>query len=198
MAAAAGSSNLAVAWTGDRVLVWGLDGPNAGWSLDPARSTWTALPKAPVEAATAAGVWTGTEVVVIGGTIGDDTYRPPTQSAYDPAKNTWHTLTAGQGLAHGRRMGHHAIWTGRRILAWGGGQYDLTAQGARFVPAPGAAYDPAADSWVALPASPLTGRTDPVVAWTGTSLLVWGGGVFPGGSASDNPRPVADGALYTP
>lgn len=244
-----GSSNLAVAWTGTQVLVWGLDGPNAGWSLDPAQGTWTALPEAPVEGATAAGVWTGTEfvvqtgatadndevtlqpavaydpsrrvwrtlpampearvvsaemiwtgteAVVIGGTIGDDTYLPPTQSAYDPVKNTWRTLTAGQGLAHGERMGHHAIWTGRQVLVWGGGQYDLTARGARFVPAPGTAYDPAADSWLALPASPLTGRTDPVVAWTGASLLVWGGGVFPGGSASDNPRAVADGALYTP
>jgi hypothetical protein len=137
-------------------------------------------------------------VVVLGGTLADDALIPSAQVAYDPATNRWRTLPGGAGVAHGERLGQGTVWTGHQVLVWGGGRIDLAAQGAEFIAAPsGTAYDPAADTWVMLPKSPLQGRMEPVVVWTGTSLVVWGGAAYPGGSAVEL-KAVADGATYTP
>jgi hypothetical protein len=72
----------AMAWTGNRVVLWGggryqgdADAPPsevprdpAGMVYDPAADRWTALPPAPVAArARTRGVWTGAEFVVWGG-----------------------------------------------------------------------------------------------------------------------------------
>ncbi len=40
----------------------------------------------------------------------------------------------------------------------------------------GVACDPATDAWQVLAPSPLTARRGHVMEWTGTELLVWGGG----------------------
>jgi len=53
----------------------------------------------------------------------------------------------------------------------------------------GAAYDPGADRWRALPAPPLEPRRSTTWAWTGRELIVWGGigrlGVLADGAAYD-------------
>lgn len=59
----------------------------------------------------------------------------------------------------------------------------------------GLAYDPEEDSWRVLPELPLEPREFPVTVWTGTELVVWGGAVL---GAADPPRPLDDGAAYTP
>ena len=83
------------------------------------------------------------------------------------------------------RKGAAAVWTGTRLLPVGAAS---TASAGRFrVPPHGLAYDPRANSWAPLPQAPLRGRLSPVGAWTGRSLLVWGGD--PG---------FADGAAFTP
>ena len=46
----------------------------------------------------------------------------------------------------------------------------------------------------ALPASPLHGRVVAAAAWTGHSMIIWGGWA-PNGSTS---TPYLDGAIYTP
>ncbi len=79
----------AMAWTGNRVVLWGggrytgdaeapptevLADP-AGMAYDPATDGWTSLPPAPIAArARTRGVWTGAELVVWGGE-GDDKER---------------------------------------------------------------------------------------------------------------------------
>lgn len=78
-----------------------------------------------------------------------------------------------------------AVWTGSRLLVWGGRSSSGTH-------ADGAAYDPANRSWQRLPAAPLSARAQPAFAWTGDRLFVWGG-------HSRNPDTVAsDGATYDP
>jgi hypothetical protein len=77
-------------------------------------------------------------------------------------------------------------WRGGAFPAGGGG----TAQ--EQAPAHGLAYDPAADRWTALPASPLRGRTEAGAVWTGHAILIWGGVTVA------NPTPCTDGASYTP
>jgi hypothetical protein len=77
---------------------------------------------------------------------------------------------------------------------WGGG----TTNSPGDVPpatalAGGAAYDPAADRWLPIPAAPLAPRARAVAVWTGREFIVWGG------EGPENQREqFADGAAWTP
>ena len=71
-------SGFAAVWTGHQVLVWGgLMGPPParvppphGEAYDPATNRWTALPQSPLPGrASPAMAWTGTEMIVCGGSI---------------------------------------------------------------------------------------------------------------------------------
>jgi N-acetylneuraminic acid mutarotase len=80
------------------------------------------------------------------------------------------------------RSGHTAIWTGTKMIIWGGyGNSDLNT---------GGIYDPATDIWTAMSASPLSARSFHTAVWTGTHMLIWGGlslGMY-----------LNDGAAYNP
>ncbi len=52
---------------------------------------------------------------------------------YDPSIDSWQPMTA-QGAPSGR-SGHTAVWTGSKMIVWGGGSNT------------GGIYDPATDSW---------------------------------------------------
>jgi hypothetical protein len=69
------------------------------------------------------------------------------------------------------RGGHSVIWTGEEVIVWGGeaGSDQISTF------ADGAAFDPAADTWRVIAASPLSPRTSHVAAWTGDEMLVVGG-----------------------
>lgn len=97
-----------------------------------------------------------------------------------------------------RRRVSEPVWTGEELAVWGGARApeQSRAQEARrdetrgeFL-ADGAAYDPNADRWRALPRAPLEARAGHVSVWTGEELVVWGGGK---GTAL-----LADGAAYDP
>lgn len=208
-----GAAPAVVAWTGSGVLGWVGSG---GAAYDDDADTWTALPPAPVAATRGStGVWTGRELVVVAGDRAA-AYRPGTGRwrrlprlpgarpgakavwdgsevlvvggsdapqvgyGYDPNANRWRTLAPmGSGRAHSA-----VVWSGRRLLLWGG----LTRVPGTFaIPHNGLAYDPQADIWSPLPQAPLAGRADPAGAWTGHSLIVWGGGLG-----------LGDGAAFTP
>ncbi len=71
-------SGFAAVWTGHQALVWGgLMGPAParvppphGEAYDPATNRWKALPQSPLHGrASPAAVWTGTEMIVCGGSI---------------------------------------------------------------------------------------------------------------------------------
>jgi len=70
----------------------------------------------------------------------------------------------------GHRSGHSAVWTGTRMILWGGviGGTDTQT---------GMAYDPATDSWTTTSTldapSPRAGHH---AVWTGDLMVVWGGG----------------------
>ena len=80
------------------------------------------------------------------------------------------------------RIGAAAVWTGSRLLLWGG----TTSPGGTVVPRHGLAYDPRTNRWSPLPQAPLAGRLQPTAVWTGRSLITWGGGT------------KTDGAAFTP
>lgn len=93
------------------------------------------------------------------------------------------------------RTEHRLVWTGSEVLVWGGYASDEnTSVFDANAPSDGAAYDPAADSWRLIPAAPIAGRGQPIVAWTGTEMLAFGG--FTRGESATTAH--LDGAAYDP
>lgn len=85
------------------------------------------------------------------------------------------------------------VWTGKELLVLGGRTCTVGRCEDESVPpfADGAAYDPGANTWRPLPASPLAPRTRASVLWTGREMLLWGGD-------GPNEQALADGAAYDP
>jgi len=179
----------AAVWTGTEMLVFG--GLRGGAAINshngrynPAMNTWS-----PISAAGApqvrfghTAIWTGGKMVVWGGNLGSFLYCTGgfggictnTGAAYDPSTNTWTSISAAG--APSPRQGHSAIWTGSRMIVWGGRNGDLLLND-------GGIYDPSTDSWL-----PLSGTCAPSeryehpAVWTGAEMLIAGSGrPFTGG-----------------
>ena len=162
-------------WTGSRMLIWG--GRNAsgllqnGASYDPVAKQWSALPiaNAPDARQDAVGIWTGTYFIVWGGLgtsgeLGTGARLPFTSGA---VPGSW-TATDPTG-APSARLGHTLVWTGSRLLAWGG------QSGSTFL-GDGAAYDPVANTWQSLPTlNAPSARSGHLATWTGDEMLIYGG-----------------------
>ena len=105
IAAAPIDSGSPVAWTGSEMIVWGgRTGEEAAY--DPEADTWRRLPDAPTPTRDAIAVWTGNEVIALGGV--DDPVRA---AAYDPATDEWRPLAGANGY-----LASHAVWTGTTVL----------------------------------------------------------------------------------
>jgi hypothetical protein len=116
---------------------------------------------APVERYDHTAIWTGTEMIVWGGS-GPASLN--TGGRYDPVSDTW-TPTSMTGVPPAR-VGHTAVWTSSKMVVWGG----LDAGGATRT---GGRYDPMTDTWS--PTATLgaaTGRYDHTTVWTGSRMLV--------------------------
>jgi hypothetical protein len=126
-------------------------------------------------------VWTGSEMIVWGGTdgsaLGDG-------GRYDPVADNWTAMTTN-GAPSARYL-HTAVWTGGKMIVWGGTD-DISDFN------DGGRYDPASDSWmgVAIAGAP-SAREQHTAVWTGTEMIAWGG--FSGGNLNDGGRydPVAN------
>jgi hypothetical protein len=178
-----GRYDASVVWTGQELLIWGGEScagaacPNDGAphlgdgaAYNVANDAWRKVADSPLSNREAAAtVWTGTEMLVWGGTTGQTLLADG--AAYNPAEDTWRPL-AGSPLSP--RTGSVAAWSGREMLVWGGADT-----------ADGAAYDPASDRWRTIARSPLEGRTASISAWTGSEMLVWAGNQFSDGAAYD-------------
>ena len=143
--------------------------PDAAETCTP--DTWTPGPgsAAPDPRTDFTAVWTGTEMIVWGGSIfsAPDT---PTGGIYDPVTETWRPVQlAGAPSA---RHGHTAVWTGTRMIVWGG--IDLATSAALGT---GGIYDPAGPgSWTATPATNApAARYAHTAVWSGSRMIVWGG-----------------------
>jgi len=157
--------------------------PSQSPSPAPVAAVVQQIPEAPVRGrGGASAVWTGEEMIVWGGTFGDE-FRPedatvPTiawqnaadGAAYDLAEGTWRTIAPAPLEG---RSGHVAVWTGQEMLVWGGLAHD--GDGQPTDRDDGAAYDPATDTWRPLPPAPVPGRGGAAAVWTGQGLLLVGG-----------------------
>jgi N-acetylneuraminic acid mutarotase len=138
-------------------------GPSDSWSPSVlcTEDTWnpTSTAGAPAPRGYHTAVWTGTEMIVWGGT-GDST-----GGRYDPVTDGWTATTITN--APSPRTQHTAVWTGSEMIVWGGGDGLNT----------GGRYDPTTDSWIATATTNApSGRYGQTAVWTGSEMIVWGGG----------------------
>lgn len=187
-------------WASDRLIVWGGTGCGTqlgqpcgdGASWDGTRARWlpVAAKDAPSPRGGAGAAWTGSALLVWGGedtagrrVLGDG-------ARYFPTEDRWEPLPAA-GAPSPRRY-HAVVWTGDRLLVWGGsgGVIPDRALG------DGAAFDPSTGTWTPLPSEGAPSpRWAAHVAWTGRWMLVWGG-VGCGADRAGGPGFCGDGARY--
>ncbi|MGI8983069.1 MAG: Kelch repeat-containing protein [Acidimicrobiales bacterium] len=164
--------------TTDSMLVWGGSSEEAeggryfadGAIYSPATDQWRTMAPAPASLAgrdNAAGVWTGTALVVWGGFGRSEECTPcfyGDGAAYDPVADTWAPIAPSP---LGGRGAHRAVWTSRDMLVWGGSDAEVRAGGAL--------YNPVDDTWIGIVAGPLAARPHHAMVWTGSPLVIWGG-----------------------
>ena len=141
----------AAVWTGSKMLIWGgqtysgvYTYHNDGGLYDPATNTWTptTLTGAPSERGWFAYVWTGNELIAWGGgcaisqtsTCDGEKY---TGGRYNPSTDSWVDTTTV--LAPSARSFCTAVWTGDKMIVWGGidgTSSTYTFTGGVYTPAP--------------------------------------------------------------
>ena len=163
-------------WTGSEMIIWGGLTATSGLSNDGGRYTpgasggsWSPLattPQAPSARDRHTAVWTGTEMIVWGGSSSGAT---SSGARYNPTTNTWApTSTVG---APAPRFSHKAIWTGTEMIVWGGtdGVSPLNT---------GGRYDPSSNTWTAISTlGAPSARVGHTITWTGLEMIIWGGDI---------------------
>jgi N-acetylneuraminic acid mutarotase len=165
-------------WTGSEMILWGGTNDssdfNTGGRYNPGTNTWTATgtTNAPTARFFHTAVWTGSEMIVWGGYFNDGSnHYLNTGGRYNPSTGSW-TATGTTNAPDGREN-HTAIWTGSKMIVWGG-------DGPPFNPDPffntGGRYDPGTNTWTATGTinAPST-RIEHAAIWTGSEMIVWGG-----------------------
>ena len=160
-------------WTGSEMIVWGGNGQdffsstlNTGGRYDPATDSWTAtnVADAPSPRDLHTAVWTGSAMIVWGGT--GDFINFNSGGKYNPGTDSWIAMTS---IAPYPRYLHTAIWTGTHMIVWGGNSdVGLLDTGGR--------YNPNTDTWTATSTTngPIA-RDYHTAVWTGSQMIVWGG-----------------------
>jgi N-acetylneuraminic acid mutarotase len=163
-------------WTGTEMIVWGgltccpLVYFNTGGRYNPVTDNWvaTTTTAAPDGRTAETAVWTGTEMIVWGGS-GTRVYN--TGSKYNPDTDSW-TATSTSALS--ARYAHAAVWTGSEMIVWGGSdgftRFDT-----------GGRYNPVTNTWLATNTTGApSSRYVHTAVWTGSEMIVWGGLDFSG------------------
>lgn len=168
-----GRTGAASAWTGKEVLIWGgdaFDGATRqyipdGAGFDPVTDRWRRLPAAPISGRVGAfGVWTGNVFLVWGGyERHGDTEAPALDGAlFDPVSDRWEPLPAAP--LDQSQAATTSTWTGSELVVFSARMRS------------GAAFDIGARQWRAIEPPPFDpgDSNNPVLAWTGTELVVLG------------------------
>ncbi|MDI6787300.1 MAG: hypothetical protein QME51_02885 [Planctomycetota bacterium] len=163
-------------WTGADMLIWGgigLSGTSTTYFADGIGynregNYWYYLSgeSAPSARSGHTAIWTGTYMVIWGGTNGTSYFNDGAR--YNPADNTWIAMSAAPISA---RANHTAVWTGSQILFWGG--RDATQRYNN-----GARYNPADDTWSSISsdsAPTVRGRHSAIWDPATNRMFIWGG-----------------------
>jgi hypothetical protein len=186
-------SGMAEVWTGHDMFVWGGYDHNTPGSFhaaadgalySPATHLWRQLPPSPLSPRVqATALWTGSEVIVIGGEPAVTTAQHTTYTdaaAYNPTTNTWRRLPTPPTTHHFPVASVSAMAAGRSIYAWltwvhithqsdagGGGRSGSAHAGVDLD-----RYDTSTGRWIQVHAKGdlPTGVNSPV--WTGSEILM--------------------------
>lgn len=187
-------------WTGREliILVSGIDPVGKPYpasfaraaAYNPRTDTWRRLAPLPAPRFGARVIWDGRELLILGGAGAPRAGKPASLArvgfAYNPAMNRWRALSP---MPAGREN-FVSVWTGRRLLIWGG---STTAGASSKAPPSGLAFDASADRWSTFPRGPLSGRVSLTAVWTGRSMVLWGGA-----TTLPRYRVFTEGAAFTP
>jgi hypothetical protein len=122
-------------WTGTEMIVWGGNiaastFANTGGRYNPSTDGWLATSigaSVPTARYTHTAIWTGTQMIVWGGTEGDNFLG--TGGRYSTSTGGWTTTSTGTNAPAPRDL-HAAVWTGTRMIVWGGAP--LTTAGGSY------------------------------------------------------------------
>jgi N-acetylneuraminic acid mutarotase len=174
-------------FTGTEMIIWGgrdclgsfictATNYNDGARYNVAANSWTPvnLAGAPFRRSGHSAVWSGTEMIVWGGTYAEGDILSIVSSnynngaRYNPSANTWSPIAAAGAPA--ARLGHDAVWAGNRMVIWGG------SDGTNAPFDSGARYFPSANAWSNMTFSGRpAARTGHTAIWSGSEMIVWGG-----------------------
>jgi hypothetical protein len=177
-------SNMAYVWTGSQLFIWGgyewVNGQRQvsgdGALYDPSTGTWRQVATSPLAArANAITLWTGAQVVVIGGqpaTSTDSLRGYFDAAAYDPATNQWRRLPAIP-TEQSRPMQYlTAAATPSGIYVWSHwAHWEMKSDGS-YTGDSGLSllrYDPQSGAWQTLDAAQPIDLGSPL--WTGRDLI---------------------------
>lgn len=169
-----GGGGRAAVWTGRRALFWAgnsPDGPARGAVYNPLTDRWRRLsvgPLGPREGYVSA--WTGTELVIVGGTLGDGLARP-IAAAIDPRNDRWRRLP-GFGFLEGLRPGG-VVWSGDRLFV-GGLAYDCSQPGPCTIHPIFLSYDLSTDQVQVIDLTGAPASSVTPIGWTGTEVFATG------------------------
>jgi N-acetylneuraminic acid mutarotase len=184
-------------WTGSEMIIWGGKNYsnssllNTGARYNPITDTWAptaAGENCPVGRYNHTAIWTGTHMIIWGGEA-KDFYYSNSGGRYNPITDTWLPTAAGEICPVGR-YNHTAIWTGTEMIIWGG----EISNASPWYTSSGGKYDPLTDSWLptSIGLNVPKSRYKHTVVWTGSEMIVWGGGVASG------PYSTNTGGRYNP
>jgi hypothetical protein len=173
-----GRGSHSAVWADGLMIVWGGYGDGEyfgdGGRLDPAINAWISMTTvdAPDGRAYHTAVWTGHRMFVWGG--GDDVGALGTGGLYEPVSDEWMNVTMTDAPIS--RYDHVMVWTGTEAILWGGATYYSLPPGTTNS---GARYDPIGDHWTAIETTGApSGRFAHSGVWSGTEMIVWGGGSY--------------------
>jgi hypothetical protein len=146
-------------------------------------SGWRAMSASPLTGRWRHGaVWTGSQMIVWGGSDFSGATLYADGAKYDLASDTWTAIAAPPTGFVGRKDAA-VVWTGAEMVVWGG-------TGSSGVLLDGAAYDPTANTWKTIAATPL-GSSPRAFGYAATTnqVVIW---------AHTAGAPASDSATYDP
>jgi N-acetylneuraminic acid mutarotase len=173
-------------WTGTEMIVFGgglaSNDPaslllSSGGRYNPATDNWTptSIDGTPLPRSgpfPAQGIWTGNEMIVYGNSA---------HALYEPATDSWHTMPTDSVYGN---FYPTLVWTGREAFAFGMVGSLSYAEMIRFDPT----LNIVREYYLPSVANAPSVRQYQTTVWTGSELIVWGGG----------PGPLNTGAHYSP
>ena len=160
---------------------------SAGDCID---NTWTATNTfgAPSRRQAHTAVWTGSEMIIWGGYSFDGSQHYfNTGGKYTPSTDSW--MVIRRTNAPLPRADHTAVWTGTRMIVWGGFFYDFESHYLNT----GGKYNPSTDTWMdTSTVNAPDGRELHTAVWTGSEMIVWGG------EGENSPFLLNTGGKYNP